>query len=130
LDGKLYEVDITKSLGDLTGTESIAVEEYLGGWDKFRAAGTTTRSLIVMVWLARRQAGEATTLEEIADSTRGLVFGKVIDNFDAEDDVGPPDHSPPAPSATPGGSDGSDDRSKHDGSAASAETSEAIGTQV
>jgi hypothetical protein len=82
--GVAYEVDVTAQLATLTGTESITVEEYLGGFDKFRASGTTTRSVIVMLWLARRQAGETVTLDEVAD-TRGLVFGDVIEEFDEED---------------------------------------------
>jgi hypothetical protein len=84
-----YPLDINAALADLTGDETAMVEDYLGGWDNFDLTGNrTARSLIVTVWLAKRQAGKTVTLEEVA-ATKGLMFGDVLD-MDVEDDTLPP----------------------------------------
>lgn len=88
-DGE-YPLDVDETLADLTGAETIMLEEYLGGWDKFDLSGGSTRSLIVCVWLAKRQAGKKTSLDEIGE-IKGLVFGDAL-QVDSEDtDAGPPD---------------------------------------
>lgn len=109
---KAYEFDLQEALSSLTGTESMLVEDYLGGWHRFREPGNITRSTIVMVWLAKRSAGETTTFEEIA-ATPGLVFGDAViiegDPDDPEDPAEPPARPLAERSASNGLSDGSDD---------------------
>lgn len=84
-----YPLDVDATLADLTGDETMMLEEYLGGWDKFAIGSGSTRSVIVTIWLAKRQAGQTVTLDEIA-ATKGLVFGDV---FEVEEvtNGGPPD---------------------------------------
>lgn len=73
-----YELDINATLAELTGAETMLLEEYLGGWDNFDVVSGSTRSVIVTIWLAKRQAGKTVTLDEIA-SIKGLVFGDALD---------------------------------------------------
>lgn len=90
--GKEYRYDIKTQMESLTGTESILVEDYLGGWSRFRDPGNFTRSAVVMVWLAKRSAGEKATFEEIAD-TPGMPFGDAFQT--ADDDADLDGQSPP-----------------------------------
>lgn len=107
---KSYELHIDEQLKTLTGTESMMVEDYLGGWARFRAPENATRSTIVIVWLAMREAGEQKTLEEIAD-TPGLMFGDVFDLMDDDGEGEPVDPmvKPDRPLADRNGSNGSTD---------------------
>lgn len=86
----VYELDIEQELRNLTGHETMMIEDYLGGWSKFRAPENRTRSVVVMVWLAKKSAGESTTLDEIADMP-GLVFGDAVKELkDNKDGQSPP----------------------------------------
>lgn len=69
-----YDLPLDKVLEGLTGAQSALLEDYLGGWNKFRSAEATTRSAVVLVWLAQYHAGQPTNLEVI-ESTPGLLFG-------------------------------------------------------
>jgi hypothetical protein len=75
---KTYELDMDESLRSLTGLESATVEEFIGGWHMFDAEGHSTRSLIVILWLAMRSGGEATSLDEVANMP-GLMFGDLVE---------------------------------------------------
>lgn len=86
-----YELDVEQTMADLTGSETLELEEFLGGWDKFDLTGATTRSIVVLVWLAKRAAGKKASLEEILDM-RGLVFGDAIELEEAKE--GPPAEAP------------------------------------
>lgn len=86
-----YPLDVEATLADLTGTETAMLEEYLGGWDNF--GGNSVRSVIVTIWLAKRQAGKTVTLEEIA-ATKGLIFGDAFETVEVNGD------GPPAEAAT------------------------------
>lgn len=91
--GTKYEYDVKAALEGLTGTESILVEDYLGGWSRFRDPSNFTRSAVIMVWLGKKQAGEKATFEEIAD-TAGMPFGDVFESADDDGDLdgqSPPD---------------------------------------
>lgn len=79
-----YELDVEQTMADLTGSETLELEEFLGGWDKFDLTGATTRSIVVLVWLAKRAAGKKASLEEILDM-RGLVFGDAIELEEAKE---------------------------------------------
>ena len=85
--GEDYPLDFEQTMADLTGEETVQLEEYLGGWEKFDLRGATTRSVIVLIWLAKRQAGKHATLEQIAQ-TKGLIFGDAFDIVEVKD--GPP----------------------------------------
>jgi hypothetical protein len=92
--GKVYEYDVKEQMEALTGTESIMVEDYLGGWSQFRAPANMTRSAVVMVWFALKAAGEPKTFEEIA-GTKGFPFKD--DAFTADDTDTLDGQSPPEP---------------------------------
>lgn len=83
-----YEFGLDDALKSLTGTESMLVEEFLGGWGRFRDPGNVTRSLIIIVWLAKRSAGETATFDEIA-ATPGLVFGDMVEIDDVDEPQDP-----------------------------------------
>jgi hypothetical protein len=104
-----YELDLEAALKGLTGAETLMVEDFLGGWDKFRSPSNVTRSTVVIVWLAKKHAGgpgarSATgrgwiTFDEIL-ATPGLVFGDVVELTDDEDNTDAGDgQSPPADAA-------------------------------
>lgn len=88
-----YPLDVDATLADLTGTETAMLEDYLGGWQNFGHG--TTRGLIVTIWLAKRQAGKAVSLEEIAEM-KGLVFGDAV----AVDEAAGVNGGPPAEAAS------------------------------
>jgi len=87
-----YPLDPEAALADLTGTETIMLEEFLGGWDKFDPRGATTRSLVAIIWLAKRQAGKDVSLDEVAE-IKGLMFGDVFD-LEEVSNGGPPAEAP------------------------------------
>ncbi len=103
IDDKTYTMpSASEPLAALTGDESLMVEEYLGGWDQL--GQKLTKSAVVMVWLALKQAGEPRTFEEI-QTIPGLTFGGVIE----DDGVGEPEDpmkDPGRPLAAPNGSNG------------------------
>lgn len=124
-----YTFDLQEQLTSLTGLESAEVEEFIGGWERFQSPAARTRSAIVLVWLGKRAAGEASTLEEIG-STTGFLFGDVfdIDGDDEapEDPMTPPEHGRPL-------AEQSDSADSSGGSTASGdglETSAAAGLQL
>ena len=105
-----YEFDLDEQLKTLTGTESMLVEEFIGGWERFRDPAHMTRSTIVLVWLAKRSAGEVATFDEIA-GTPGLIFGDALTLTDDGDAPSNPDEDTPAGPLAPsvslnGSSDG------------------------
>lgn len=85
INGETYPLPIEEVLADLTGAESIMLEDYLGGWEKFEPKSGATRSVVVLVWLAKHHAGEDVSLADI-EAMRGLVFGNAVEEVDA----GPP----------------------------------------
>lgn len=85
-------LDVDAALADLTGDETVMLEEYLGGWQNFDITKGSARSVIAVIWLARRQAGQKSTLGEIGQ-IKGLLFG---DAFDIEGG----EEGPPAGAAT------------------------------
>ena len=87
-----YPLNIEEALADLTGAETVVLEEYLGGWDRFDIKAGNARSVIAIIWLAKRQAGKDVSLEQVAE-TKGLIFG---DAFDLEEVK---NGGPPAPAA-------------------------------
>jgi hypothetical protein len=89
--GKDYALPLDEVLQSLTGEETMMVEDFLGGWDKFRSPSNVTRSVIVIVWLAKRHAGEKATFAEIA-KLEGLVFGDAVEVVDEDEDT-PLEHS-------------------------------------
>lgn len=92
-----YEFDVDEQLKTLTGIESALVEEFVGGWGRFDVKGQRTRSLIVIVWMAMRSAGEAVTLEDVAEMP-GLVFGGLVSlDDDGEDEIANPMEDPGRP---------------------------------
>lgn len=119
-----YRISVDDQLKSLTGAESIMVEDYVGGWPNFQAPHNMTRSLIVLIWLAKRSAGEQATFDEIAE-TPGLVFGGVVDMVDDEGEPVDPMVDPGRPLAEPNGSNGSTGGSI--GSEATPETSASSG---
>lgn len=88
IDGEVIEYDTDEVLSDLTGDETIACEDFLGGWDKFRADGNATRSLVVLVWLAKRTQGSNATLQDVAKE-KGILFGDRVDIDDLDEDGNP-----------------------------------------
>jgi hypothetical protein len=124
--GEEWTYDPDTELRSLTGLESAEVEEFLGGWHKFKAGGGTTRSAIVLVWLGQRSAGGKQTLEEIGN-TPGFLLDE--DGFDVEGDADMPEDpkvDPGRPLPVPNGNSGS--RGGSSGSERSPVTSVASGT--
>lgn len=74
-------------LADLTGAESLVLEEYLGNWEVLWGDRLSVKSIVVIVWLAKRHAGETATLEEIGNM-KGLLFGGTVEIM--EDDAADP----------------------------------------
>lgn len=91
-----YEFDVEATLQKLTGHQTMMLEDYLGGWENFRAPHNQTRSVIALVWLAKHAASEETTLDEIANLP-GLVFGNTVEDLDGQ--------SPPAEGSASGDGD-------------------------
>lgn len=86
-----YPLDVEETLANLTGLETAEVEEFLGGFEYFDPRSGNARSVIVTIWLAKKQAGENATLNDVGQ-LKGLIFG---DRFDVEELNG----GPPAPGA-------------------------------
>ena len=86
IDGQYYELPFEDALENLTGKESRMLEDYLGGWGNLRFDEVNTRSVVVMVWLAKHHAGEPVTLEQV-EEMKGLLFGGTVEDID----VRPPD---------------------------------------
>lgn len=105
---KTYELPLEDVLGDLTGEESARIEEFIGGWENFQTTKHATRSMIVMLWLAKRHAGETDTLEDVA-AIRGLVFGGMVEVSGDDDAPNDPAEDAGRPLAEQNGSNGSND---------------------
>ncbi len=102
-----YELNLDEQLKSLTGTESILVEKYLGGWGMFRSPECVTQSAVVLVWLAKRAAGEEMTFEAI-EATPGLLFGDALELIDDDsDEPQDPMTEPASPLAATNGPNGS-----------------------
>ena len=86
IEGKFYALPFEEVLENLTGKESLMLEDYLGGWESLDFDNPNTRSIVVMVWLAKHHAGEHVSLDDI-ENMKGLVFGSAVE----EVDVRPPD---------------------------------------
>lgn len=86
VDGKAYEVDVERVLEDLTGEETLAIEDFLGGWDNFDAKGGSARSVYVLYYLAKRGNDPSVKLADVLKE-KGVLFG---DRVDLEDIEGPP----------------------------------------
>lgn len=99
IQGTSYPFPLEEILENLTGSESIMLEDYLGGWDRFDVKGGATRSVVVLVWLAKHHAGEEMELTEI-EAMKGLVFGDAVEVGD--------DASPPAEGASDSSSETSE----------------------
>lgn len=100
IEGKYYALPFEEVLENLTGKESLMLEDYLGGWDRLDFDNPNTRSVVVMIWLAKHHAGESPSLDAI-ENMKGLVFGSAVEGVD----VRPPDEgtaSSPETSATTG----------------------------
>lgn len=78
IDGKFYPLPFDEVLANLTGKESLMLEDYLGGWAKLDFDNPDTRSTVVLVWLAKHHAGEPMTIDAI-ENMRGLVFGDAVE---------------------------------------------------
>lgn len=78
IGGKDYPLPLEDVLADLTGAESIMLEDYLGGWEHFSITSGTTRSVVVLVWLAKHHAGEKVEITDI-EAMKGLVFGDAVE---------------------------------------------------
>jgi hypothetical protein len=120
VDDKTYTISaIDDALSDLTGDESLMVEEYLGGFDNLQK--NATKMAVVTVWLALKEAGEPRDFASI-QSIKGLLFGKVI----SDDGVGEPEDpmtvDPGRPLVEMSGANGS-----NGGNGASAATTEISG---
>lgn len=77
-----YPLDVDAQLADLTGDETHDLETYIGGWNNLESG--STRSLIAMIWLAKRQSGKPATLAEIGQM-KGIMFGDTVDVAEADD---------------------------------------------
>lgn len=93
VEGTDYPLNASNTLRELTGKETILLEEYLGGWENFDLGGRSTRSMVVTVWLAMHANGSQITIDEI-ENMKGIVFG---DTVDVEELPGPPASGAEAP---------------------------------
>jgi len=103
MDGDVYEIDTAEVLSDLTGEETIELEDFLGGWKNFDTTGESARSLIVLVWLARRGNGQKVSIKDVSKE-KGILFGDRIEIEDVEPEEGsevPPADAADAEAATP-----------------------------
>jgi hypothetical protein len=110
---EVYDYDLDEQLKSQTGLESAAIEEFLGGWQNFRAQTATTKTTILLIWLGKRASGQTDTLEDVGN-TPGLMFGDMIDIGD-DDEPEDPMRDPGRPLAETsdapelnGGSEGSE----------------------
>lgn len=119
IDGEVIEIDTEKELADLTGEETLAIEDFLGGWQNFDRRSGSARSVYVLYWLARRSKDPKVKLDDVKKE-KGILFGDrmELDDLDADgkpieyDEEGNP-KNPPAeaadeaatPSTTPDGSE-------------------------
>lgn len=91
-----YPLDVDETLANLTGLETANLEEFLGGFEYFDPQRGGTRSIIATIWLAKKQAGESVTLNEVGNM-KGLIFG---DRFElGELNGGPPAEGAQAPTS-------------------------------
>ena len=99
VDGDVYEISISDVLEDLTGEETLLVEEFLGGWENFDQTGESAKSVILLYYLAKRGHNAKVTLKEILKE-KGLLFGDRIEleDLDEEGEPSPPDEGGETPS--------------------------------
>lgn len=101
VNGEFFPLPLDEVLANLTGTESLMLEEYLGGWANFDPSGMSTRTVVVLVWLAKHHAGQEVDIMEV-EGMKGLVFGGTVE----EVDVNPPaEAAEAAPESSPGTSE-------------------------
>jgi hypothetical protein len=87
VDGKTYECDIALTLEDLTGDETLEIEDFLGGWENFDEKGGSARSVYVLYFLAKRANDPKVKLKDVT-SEKGVVFGNRVDIQDIEEAKG------------------------------------------
>lgn len=98
VDGVAYEVDIEAVLEDLTGEETLAIEDFLGGWANFDAKGGSARSVYVLYYLAKRGNDSKVRLADVLKE-KGILFGDRVDIQDLEDENRPPAEGGETPSS-------------------------------
>lgn len=88
VDEKVLEIDVSQVLEDLTGEETLAVEDFLGGWENFDSTGESARSVYLLYYLARRGTGEKITLKDVLQE-KGVMFGDRVklDDLDENGNV-------------------------------------------
>ena len=107
VDGKAYEVEIEVVLEDLTGDETLAIEDFLGGWQNFDAKGGSARSVYVLYYLAKRANDPNVKLADVLKE-KGVLFGDRVELEDLEgDEPRPPAEGGETPSTEPAPSDDS-----------------------
>lgn len=108
VDGVAYEVDIEQVLEDLTGEETLAIEDFLGGWGNFDAKGGSARSVYVLYYLAKRANDAKVKLADVLKE-KGVLFGDRVELEDLEEEgeERPPAEGGETPSTEPDPSDDS-----------------------
>lgn len=108
VDGDVYEINISDVLEDLTGEETLEVEEFLGGWENFDETGESARSAYLLYFLAKRGHNTKITLKEILKE-KGVMFGDrvTLEDLDKEGKNSPPAEGGETPSSASTPSDDS-----------------------
>lgn len=104
VDGDVLEINISDVLEDLTGEETLLVEDFLGGWENFDQSGESAKSVVLLYYLARRGHNPKVTLKDILKE-KGILFGDRIEleDLDEEGEDRPPadgGETPSTPSET------------------------------
>ena len=84
VDDKTYDLDIEQALEDLTGEETLEVEDLLGGWENFDATGDSAKSVYILYWLARRSSDANYSLKD-ALKEKGVLFGDRVEMEEVDD---------------------------------------------
>ena len=108
VDGVAYEIDIEQVLEDLTGEETLAIEDFLGGWQNFDAKGGSARSVYTLYYLAKRGNDPKVKLADVLKE-KGVLFGDRVELEDLEEEgeERPPAEGGETPSSEPEASDDS-----------------------
>lgn len=96
---EVIEISISDVMEDLTGEETIAVENFLGGWSNFDESGGDAKSVVLLYYFARRGKDPKVKLKDVLQE-KGLFFGDKISlqDLDENGNVKEPgaDEGPPA----------------------------------